>query len=289
MGKTCRIILIAVLATLFGLCSLLSALGVALLTADGCADLYARTLPSYAKEDLSPILEKETWTEEDYRTLTLQTGLSRTGIDSLPRDRLVSYQDALFYAGKVRHESPSIFTSYDYMTKEDTGVRVRAPIVPLEKGDVLVSTSSHTFGWRHGHSALVTGGAGQVLQCIALGEESNVYAGGDLWFREAGNFMVLRLKDATAEEREEIATRAAKELRHIPYSLTVGIFSEKDQCKDGAPEETHCSHLVWQAFRNAGYDIDANGGGLCQTTDIIASPLFEIVQVYGFDPAQYLV
>ena len=94
--------------------------------------------------------------------------------------------------------------------------------------------------------------------------------------------MVLRLKNATLEERLAIARDAEEQLKGIPYTLIVGIFMAKDQ--GTMPEGTHCSHLVWQAYKNAGYDIDPDGGPVVTCRDIANSPYFEIVQTYGFDP-----
>lgn len=39
----------------------------------------ARFVPSYEKLDLTPYLEKETLSEEDYELLYHQTGLTRSG------------------------------------------------------------------------------------------------------------------------------------------------------------------------------------------------------------------
>ena len=50
------------------------------------------------------------------------------------------------------------------------------------------------------------------------------------------------------------------------------------------PYATHCSHLVWQAYKHFGYDIDSDGGPLVTCNDIARSDLLEVVQVYGFDP-----
>ena len=94
--------------------------------------------------------------------------------------------------------------------------------------------------------------------------------------------MVLGLKDASREERKEIASWAGNNLRGIEYSLFTGFFNAKDQSSD--PKTTHCSHLVWQAFKRFGYDIDSDGGPLVTCNDIARSELLEVVQVYGFDP-----
>ena len=96
--------------------------------------------------------------------------------------------------------------------------------------------------------------------------------------------MVLRLKDAGEEARAEIAQTARERLYNVPYSLTVGFLSPKDQGE--TPQGTHCSHLVWQAYHYFGYDIDSDSGPLCTAQDIARSDLFEVVQVFGFDPVK---
>ena len=102
------------------------------------------------------------------------------------------------------------------------------------------------------------------------------------FFQRSPNFVVLRLKGADRETRAQIAATAAQRLFDIPYSVTVGFLSPKDQ--GVSPEATHCSHLVWQAYAYYGYDIDSDGGPVCTARDIVHSDLFEVVQVFGFDP-----
>lgn len=248
--------------------------------ADGAVDMTARTLPSYAREDISAVLDKETWTDEDYTFLYRQTGLGRQALDEMRDDpeRILTFQEALFYDGPRTHQQVAFTTKRDIF---DGGYS--APMVDLQDGDVLVTSTCHTLGWRNGHAAIVTDGArGNVLESVSLGTPSVVTYGGSSWFRKGTNFMVLRLKDTTEEERAQIAHTAEERLYNIPYSVTIGIFSPKDQGEK--PAATHCSHLVWQAFYYFGYDIDSDGGAVCTACDIARSDLFEVVQVSGFDP-----
>lgn len=239
------------------------------------ADLHARVLPSYPREDISALIEKEELTDEDYRVLYLQTGLGKDAVDALDRSRLAVFQDSLFYRGNVIHEMVAFGAPYDKME------HYIAPVAPLENGDVIVTSSCHTLGWRNGHSALVVNASSRyLLQSFAPGVDSAV--GTIDFFTYCSNFIVLRLKDKTKEERALIARWAMNNLNGIPYSLTVGIFSPKDQ--GDSPTETNCSHLVWQAYRHFGYDIDSDGGPVVTSRDIANSPCFEVVQVYGFDP-----
>ena len=263
------------------------AVGVFFLIASLTTDLSARTLPSYPKLDLSPILAKDPadWTEEDYTVLSRQTGiLSREVLKERTASEIEDFQKAFFFEGTLEHEEVSAGLVYRDILYDDAGADFFAPIVPLEPGDVLITSASHLFGWRHGHAALVLSGR-RFLQAAVIGMDSLISsfgsANGTMWFAKSSNFMVLRLKGATAEERQQLADAAETCLVGIPYRFTAGIFTPKDQGTH--PTETYCSHLVWQAYKNAGYDIDSDGGPVCTPRDIANSPHFEVVQIYGFD------
>lgn len=252
-------------------------LSTVLLIAEWRIEESARTLPPYPKQDITSLLEQDSWSEEDYRTLYLQTGLGKAPLDQLKGNtqEILAFQDALFYDARLAHiyAAPS--------TPHEVTVAFTAPIAPLEDGDVFVTSSCHTYGWRNGHAALVTSGSMQLLlQSVAPGTISRTES--PYWFSGSSNFIILRLKDTPLEERAQIARNAERTLVGLPYSLTVGLFSPKDQGKNIT--QTHCSHLVWQAYKTCGYDIDSNGGWLVTSKDIANCPLFEVVQVYGFDP-----
>ena len=281
--KVVRRIAFVLLAVLFGIIAFLALLCAALLIADAAVDASARVLPSYAREDIAQLLEQESWSESDYETLYLQTGLGRAALDEMKDDpeRILTFQDALFYDGDLAHEEVAVTTKRDIFA--DT--RYRAPMVDLQDGDVLITSTCHSFGWRNGHAALVVNGTnGSLLESVSLGIPSTITAYGSDWFCYGTNFMVLRLKDAGEEARAEIAQTARERLYNVPYSLTVGFLSPKDQGE--TPQGTHCSHLVWQAYHYFGYDIDSDGGPLCTAQDIARSDLFEDVQVFGFDPVK---
>lgn len=279
-------------AVLLGVLVFCGALLLSLMIADYACEGSAHTIPSYAKEDISALADKEgDWTEEEIRTLFRQTGLGECALVEMKKQvvyennelvplskRLQPFQDALFYEGDMEHEIVALCSRRDIM------VNFYAPIAPvLQAGDVFVNSSTHTLGYRNGHASIVLDEFGTVLESLAFGIDSAVTTSGDVWFAQSSNFILLRLKDADKETRAAIVNEeAVNNLKGIPYSLTVGIFSKKDQ--GATPKSTQCSHLVWQAYKNAGYDIDANGGMVVSPHNIARSPLFEIVQVYGFDP-----
>jgi len=275
---------IVALSVLLAIWIVLAVTAGALMIASYTVEKTARVLPAYAREELTPVLEKEEWTEEDYAFLFRQTGLNRPALDELKKNsadkaEYEKFQDAFFYEGTVVHDMAAITTPHDYMDG-----KVSFPIAPLHDGDVIISSSCHTFGWRNGHAALIVDAKrGITFESFTPTTPSGY--GTVEWFSTCSNFMVLRLKEEYRAQTDpaEIAKSAQEKLMHVPYRLTVGIFFPKDQCKNGrTPTATHCAHIVWQAFKNFGYDVDSNGGAIVVPRDIARSPYFEVVQVNGF-------
>lgn len=285
-----------VLCILLVLCVLLAGTVGFFLGANLAVERTAHINPSYPREDLSSVALHETLSEEDYNFLYRQTGLSKTGVKSVEKlassraeflARLLQFQDALYSEGEIRHEILGPITQRDLFYVERGGVMTAftAPIVPLQDGDVLVSSVCHTLGWRNGHAALVSSAAtNTVFESVGPGDYSAPTLGGARWFRDSANFILLRLKDECRDlcDPAKVASDALKNLSDVPYSIAVGIFHQKDQ--GITPNYTNCSHLVWQAYKNFGLDIDSDGGPVVTARDIANSPYFEVVQVYGFDP-----
>ena len=238
--------------------------------AESVVDESAYHPPLRPKTDITELIGKAEWTEEDKEE----------------PERILLYQEALYRDYVIGHEQVAFTTPRDilvgYRTEEGAEPKFSlVPFAPLEDGDVIVTSACHTFGWRNGHAAIVINAeSGTVLECVGPGLKSS--RGSASWFQYSSNFMVLRLKDKTAEERREIAVYAGTRLHGIDYSILTGFFgSPKDQ--GDTPKTSHCSHLVWQAFKHFGYDIDSDGGPVCTTRDIANCELFEVIQVFGFD------
>ena len=282
--RTCYILL----AVFFFFAAIIAALLGANLACEGSA----HAAPSHAREDIAEVLQKERRTDEDTFRLYRQSGISARGFARLEQkypkredfvNAALAFQDAFFADYPPLHETISPITLRDLAASENGSPRY-VPLVPLENGDILLSSSCHSFGWRHGHAALVVDAqSGSVIESVTVGVNSAINYNGADWFRECAAFLLLRLKDEYRGQIDpaEVAVAAVKTLNGIPYSLTVGIFEKKDQGE--RPRATHCSHLVWQAYKNFGIDIDANGGAIVSSQDIANSGYFEVVQVFGFD------
>lgn len=249
-----------------------------------------RFYPDYEKIDLIPILEKEALTKEDYKTLFYQTGLGPIAIDEIrarsnyKHDMITSFQEDFFHPMPYQPFRSGVITAI-YNVDEDGNQTEGFQFAPFHNGYVFVTDASHTLGYRHGHSAVITDAKrNQSIEALTYGEPSSL-APISSW-RYRPTFIMLRLKDASQETLDEIAKYAVENLLDIPYTLTVGIFSAKNPSLERL-KGTHCSHLVWYLFKQFGYDIDADGGIIVTPRDIMRSEWFDVIQIYGLNPDDY--
>lgn len=251
-------------------------------------DSEAHISPGYPKINIKPILLKDELSDEDYKILYFQTGLGRPAIEDLKmvsldfQKAMLSFQKNFFKGVRITSEKNTIISKEEFVVDKEGNKTDGTELSPIQNGDILITKSSRTYGWRNGHAALmVDEDRGTVLECAVLGTDSCL-ANISKWTKYP-NFMVFRLRDASRELRNEIAVSAIENLKSVPYSLTVGIFSPKFK-KAGEINKTNCSHLVWQAFMLFGYDLDSDRSMIVTPKDIANSPLLEVVQVFGVNP-----
>ena len=201
--------LIIILSILFALVFILSFF----LIADAFAHSHARVVPDYAMDEdgLIAVLEKpkDGWSDEDYAFVYRQTGLTKVyfdGSDAVNRTFVLNCQRDLFYDEDISHESPVIGASHDcfddkYMT-----------MVPLERGDVVLSSSVHTLGWSNGHASIVVRG-GSAAAVVRVGRLGDVQVG---HARVAGTEAVVTVK--LPENGQALAAGQAVVLRPEPGS-----------------------------------------------------------------------
>jgi uncharacterized protein YycO len=247
----------------------------------------AHISPDYPRSDIVPILSKVQLTEADYKTIFHQTGLGRPAIDELrtlytdSTDRILQFQKNFFSDVSYICEKNSPISREESVVNKKGELIDGTQLAPLHNGDILITKSSHTFGWRNGHAAIIIDAAGgKTLESVVLGTDSMVQ---DIskWTNYP-NFMLLRLKDAPRELTDKIAKNASEILVGIPYDFTVGVFNPKLKDRNSITG-TQCSHLVWEAYALYGYDLDFDAGKIVTPQDLAKSPLLEVVQVYGTD------
>ncbi len=246
--------------------------------------------PEYDKADITGILAKEVLSDDDYRELFYQTGLGKIAVDEILKDevsgkeKILKFQEDFFKECNVLTEKQALIVNYEYIVDEEGQTMHWFDLAPYENGYVIVTRSTHTLGWRHGHAGIVTDADKQeVLEALLLGSDSTLQSING--WRSRPSFIMLKLKDAPEETLDEIAEYAKNNMLDVPYSLMVGLTSKKNPEPENI-KHTHCSHIVWYPFMRFGYDVDSNGGWLVTPKDIANSDLFEVVQIYGVDPAE---
>ncbi len=233
---------------------------------------------------LSSLLAQQALSPQDYDTLFLETGLSPWAVDHLLSQGADGAAQILAAQQALRAPEPVTCTSLiaGRITCEELSAGPGAPLAPLTPGDLLVTFSTHTAGWRHGHAGLVMED-GDVLEASHPGAVSGLRPA-SRWRRYA-SFLVLRVRDAGPEARGQAVQFAQAHLEQLPYGLLCGLWSADGE---GLPHRVHCAYLPWRAWAACGYDLDGDGGISVTVADLTASPLLEVVQVAGMDPAPFL-
>lgn len=252
------------------------------------AELKMHYTPVYPKENLLPLLEKTSWTARDYQLLLRQTGLGKASLLTLKanspdwKEQILNFQKHFFAVPQMYCEKNSPISREEALIPSSSKPAVQTSLAPLENGDILLTASSHTFGWRNGHAAIVIDAKkGQTLESVVLGQDSSIQSV-NKW-KSYPTLLILRLREVPASKRNEIAGYAHRYLNQLPYNFMAGIFFSK---KTDAAElkGTQCAHLVWAACYSQGYDIDSDGGLIVTPKDIALSPLLEVIQIYGLNP-----
>lgn len=249
--------------------------------------------PAYDRMDLGPILDKAALETEDYDTLYAQTGLGPAAVDDLRAmgpggvAQIIATQDAFFTTPCESSCSNLGITTKEHRFLDGDGRLVyAAPLAPLKEGDILVSLSTHTAGWTHGHAGLVLDPDPErpvTLESVVLGTRSSAM-NANHW-RSYTTFLVLRPKGDDAK-RQAVVDIAKERLTDIPYSLLSGVFGEKFQSLEGG-HSAQCGYLPWYAWMAVGLDLDSDGGRIVAPEDLAESPYVEVVQLYGLDPEKY--
>ncbi len=243
---------------------------------------YLRTHPRYVpqvqKQDLTPILNQSTFTEADYNTLFEQTGVTKPLIDemrTMPNfiEKMELFQDNYLKEVSVTSEYLPPVTTSEILDASQSGFQLG----PYHNGYVLLTQSTYTANWRHGHAGIVIDEVrGITLEALNPGTYSMEQPISKWQYYPT--VKMLRLKDVPQSTLDDIAEYAATHLKGLPYN----ILADKNQGEE--PYETHCSLLVWQAFNHFGYDLDATGGLFVSPKNMAMSPLLELLQIYGFNP-----
>lgn len=233
-------------------------------------------VPDYPRVELTE--------DSDYDTIFLQTGLGRPAVDKLLADgnfqAILDAQDLFFNPPKG--ECTALL---GWFTREDMLETPGPFLADIQPGDILITLSTHTIGWRHGHAGIAVE-PDTTLECAVWGADSACFPAQE--WTDYTNYAVLRLKDSPPETGQKVADYGLSTLLGVPYHLTSGFIGPKAPDPEAWQFGLHCSYLVWYAYQHFGYDLDSDGGRLVSSYDLLHSDLVEVVQIYGMDPRQFL-
>lgn len=221
----------------------------------------------------------------DLDTVFLQTGLGRPAAEALLSassfQTVCDIQNRFFLPIEAKC-APLLgwFTREDRLP-EGSGI----PPVDLQPGDILLTFSTHTAGWRHGHAGLVID-SNTVLESTVLGSKSTAVPVAH--WSTYSNYAVLRVKNVTPELQQQVVNFGLEYLNGVPYRLLSGLIGPKAPQPDAPRFGLHCSYLVWYAWNHFGYDLDSDDGRLVTAYDLLCSEALEVVQIYGMNPHIFL-
>lgn len=221
-------------------------------------------------------------TTEDYEIVMSQTGLGKSAFDSLifqgRMDKIEDYREYYLLDKEFYCYREGVFACHESIKDSNDEFIDNPPFADIRNGDIIVTLSIHSLGWRHGHAAIVVDAEkGLCIQANMVGEKSG-YGYVNTW-KDFPMVALLRVKDESSEKTEEIAKYAEDNLRGLPYSLFSGIVTGRNSEK--VPYATQCAHLVWYAYYHFGIDISPQGGRIITPYDFLKSEKLEVVQVYG--------
>ncbi len=219
-------------------------------------------------------------TEKDYDLIFSQTGLGKPSVDFLIEnpEKIHEYREYYLADKDYKCVREGVFACHEYITDTEGSAIQNPPFVNLQNGDIIITLSIHSLGWRHGHAAIVVDAEkGTTAQAVMIGEKSAFGHIGE--WRDFPLVAVLRPKNVNTEIIDEVVTFTKEKLIGIDYSLMSGILSGRDE--NIIPTTTHCAHYVWYAYKCFGIDIDSNGGRIVTPKEILHSENLEVVQVFG--------
>lgn len=226
------------------------------------------------------ISNKEELIQSDYDLIFSQTGLGKSAVDvySDTPEMIELYRRYYLTDKDYSCVREGVFACHEFITDSEGNTMQNPAFANLQNGDIIITLSIHSLGWRHGHAAIVVDAEnGITAQAVMIGEKSAL--GSIEEWREYPLVAVLRAKNISADVRNEIAEFTKEKLIGIDYSLASGILSGRDE--NTIPSTTHCAHYVWYAYKCFGIDVDSNGGRIVTPKEILHSNELEIVQVYG--------
>lgn len=226
-------------------------------------------------EYVNRLILNEELSDDEFEIITRQTGLGKKSILALKRRSQLylidDYQNDYLY-NRNYYKSYFALCCCEELLEES-----HLPFVDLQDGDILITASSVTSFFRHGHAGIVVNGlTGETVEAYSPLEKSCTSTV-DTWLNYQ-TIMLLRVKDEYKNLAPIAAKYALENLVDVKYSLFSSVNDSTDNVK-----RTHCSQLVYLAYKFAGIRIDKKNNFIVTAKEISKSEYFEIVEVKGFN------
>ena len=227
---------------------------------------------------------KNRFTDEDYENIFMQSGLGKPAVDKLcalgQAEKINTQREYYQSQKKFKCERTGIFACNEHIADENKNLINNPPFVDIQDGDILITLSIHSLGWRHGHAGIVTNAHnGTVLGAQMMGLPSNLSSINE--WSSYPRVAVLRAKNTDITVRRQIAKYAEENFVDIEYSLFADYNDKMKDEEKGVPEKTHCANIIKTIYGNFNIDVDSNGGKIVTPNEILQSENFEVVQIYG--------
>lgn len=237
--------------------------------------------------DLSQIAAKEELSAGDYDLLWQQTGLSKSDIDLIwvketdIAGTLYRYQQRFLAKSAFDSEVLSGFSKTERIADRNQYYQ----LYDLQEGDVLLTKSTHTLCYRHGHSGLYLGGGEEhLLEATVIGAPASLTTAAAWGGYPTG--MQLRVSEAAAakagmsvtELGAAVAAYAQEDLRGDDYHLLSGLFGIGVDT-----DATQCAYLIYEAYAHFGVEVSSRTFPVTPSS-LLQSGAFDLIQVWGVDP-----
>lgn len=234
--------------------------------------------PSVERADISEytkVTSMEELSDEDLEVIFRQTGVAKAGVESLIDLKkmylLSTIQEHFFLVPEIEDIPLQMVRHLERVTDH----KGKKTVFVVEEGDIIVTLSSYCGGWRYGHAGLVLDAkTGDVLEAMTYGEPSCIENIGH--WSEYPAYVIVRPQNLSKEERAEVANYAKENLTGIDYALLASKTQKNIKL-------TNCSLVIWQAYKEAGINIDSDGGYFVSPEDIMHDDDLELVMEYGCD------
>ena len=218
----------------------------------------------------------------DYEEIFCQSGLGKPAVDKLLTDgrpdKIEEYREYYLMDKDYYCYRKGVFACHEHITDTDGENIYNPEFADLQNGDIIVTLSIHSLGWRHGHATIITDAEkGEGVQAVMIGEKSNTSLVGS-WTKYP-MVAVLRPKNVSEDVRNQAGQYAEENLKGLYYSFSGGVFGGRNP--DEKLNTTQCAHLVWFAYLTCGVDIAPESGRIITPKDFLESENLQIVQVYG--------